>query len=98
MGLQRAKEHSHQNWVNYRRSRQVRGRGEIAEELVVAESRLRTAEWEKILINEPDRVDFDRLHRALRALHAEIDTCSQEELRGYLQRLVPIYRPREAVY
>ena len=65
----------------------------LVEELVMAESKLRSTQWEKILLDEPDRIDSELLHRELSYLRSKAESGNKEEILMHLQRLVPTYVP-----
>lgn len=65
----------------------------LVEELVMAESKLRSTQWEKILLDEPDTIDSELLHQELTCLQSKTEMGNKEEILKYLQHLVPTYVP-----
>ena len=65
----------------------------LVEELVMAESKLRSTQWEKILLDEPDTIDSELLHQELTCLQSKAEMGNKEEILKYLQHLVPTYVP-----
>ncbi len=65
----------------------------MVEELVSTEGQLQVSQWEKILFDEPDRIDSERLHRALEGLRLQIEAGGLEGILRQLKRLVPTYAP-----
>ena len=71
----------------------VRKGEKMVEELAVVEGLLKETEWEKILLDEPDRVDTTHLKRELEALRSTLDFSDRHELMMGLRRLVPSFKP-----
>ncbi len=65
----------------------------LVEQVVHSTERLRPTPWDKILLDEPDRIDFDCFYQRLEGLEVCAATGKSERLVTLLKELVPSYVP-----
>ena len=65
----------------------------IVEELVMDNGSLQRTEWEKIMLDIPDRIDAGLLHKGLEVLQERADVGDREGILAEIQRLVAGYAP-----
>ena len=66
----------------------------LVEEVVHAAECLRPTQWEKILLDEPDQIDFDCFYQRLKELEICAAAGENERLVALLRKLVPAYAPK----
>ena len=63
----------------------------LVEEVVYSAGRLRSTQWNKILLDKPDRIDFDHFQQKLEELGVFAATGESIRLVELLKEMVPTY-------
>ena len=63
----------------------------LVEEVVYSAGRLRSTQWNKILLDEPDQIDFDHFQQQLEELGVCAAAGESNRLVELLKEMVPTY-------